>query len=99
MKNDRLITCNRDWTGITVLDKKGHHVYLDYLQIEEIRFGYYTISRLFSKKATEKIEIHAKGLKSPIILTKPMDWEHFDQYKREIIKFANDNKIAILDND
>ncbi|HHX18677.1 MAG TPA: hypothetical protein GX727_07440 [Clostridium sp.] len=95
-KNNRLIACNREWTGITVLTKKGKHVFLDYSQIEEIRIGYYTVAKLFSKKVTEKIEISVKGVKKPIIFTKLMDWDHFEQYKKEISKFATDNKIPLV---
>lgn len=95
-KNDRLIACNREWTGVTVLTKNGNRVFLDYSQIEEIRIGYYTMTRMFSKKATEKIEISVRGIKKPIILTKLMDWDRFDQYKKEISKFATDNKIRLV---
>lgn len=99
MKGNRLITCNRDWTGITVTINNGRPIFLDYHQIDEIRFGYHTQSRLFTKKTSEKIEIRAKGLKSPIILLKPMDWERFEQYKQEISKFAKDNKITLVEYD
>jgi len=54
MSSSRLISCNRDWTGITVLDKKGKPIFLDYHQISEIRFGYHTITKLFSKKPVKK---------------------------------------------
>ncbi|MDQ2087002.1 hypothetical protein RBH29_11245 [Herbivorax sp. ANBcel31] len=96
-KSDRLMTCNRDWTGVTILTKKGRHVFVNHSQIEEIRLGYFTVSKIFSKKVTEKIEIRVKGVKSPVIITKPMDWDRFDQYKREISKFASDNKIPLID--
>ncbi|AUG57630.1 MAG TPA: hypothetical protein DCE02_03095 [Ruminiclostridium sp.] len=98
-KGDRLIACNREWTGITVTTKNGKRVFLDYSQIQEIRIGYYTITKLFSKKTTEKIEIVVKGAKKPIILTKLMDWDNFEQYKKEISKFATDNKIPIVTGD
>lgn len=98
-RNERLITCNREWTGITVLTKRGKRIFLDYSQIEEIRLGYHTISRLFSRKVTEKIEIVPKGMKKTIILTKPMDWDRFEQYKEEVSKFAIDNKIPLIGND
>lgn len=96
MRNSRLVSCNRDWTGLTVIDKNGKPIYLDYYQIEQIRFGYYTETKFFVKKTSEKIEIQAKGFKSPIILTKRMDWENFEQYKQEITKFAKDNKISLV---
>ncbi|HOM01396.1 MAG TPA: hypothetical protein PLH43_01025 [Acetivibrio sp.] len=97
MNGNRLIACNRDWTGITVIDRKGKPVFLDYHQISEIRFGYYTVTRLFSKKTSEKIEIHVKGSSKPILVLKPMDWDHFEQYKQEITKFAKDNKIRLVE--
>lgn len=95
----RLIECNRDWTGITVLGNKGKPIFLNYSQINEIRFGYHTETKMFSKRTSEKIEICAEGLKTPILLLKQMDWEHFDQYKQEIIKFAKDNKIRLVEFD
>ncbi|GAE87724.1 hypothetical protein [Acetivibrio straminisolvens] len=97
MNSTRLITCNRDWTGITVIDKKGKPIFLDYHQISEIRFGYHTVTKLFSKKTSEKIEIRVKGSKKPIMVLKPMDWDHFEQYKQEITKFAKDNKIRLVE--
>ncbi|WP_235832647.1 hypothetical protein [Acetivibrio mesophilus] len=99
MNDNRLITCNRDWTGITVIDRKGKPVFLDYHQISEIRFGYHTVTKLFSKRTSEKIEIHVKGQKAPILVLKPMDWNHFDQYKQEVAKFAKDNKIRLVEFD
>lgn len=99
MNSNRLISCNRDWTGITVIDRKGKPIFLDYHQISEIRFGYHTESKLFSKKTSEKIEILVKGSKSPILVLKSMDWNHFDQYKQEIAKFAKDNKIRLVEFD
>ena len=53
-KNDRLISCNREWTGIAILTKNGKRVFLDYSQIKEIRIGYYTITKLFSKKQLKR---------------------------------------------
>jgi|BioPla2DNA2_1021312.scaffolds.fasta_scaffold15516_1 hypothetical protein len=97
--NNRLIECNRDWTGITVIGNKGKPIFLNYSQIKEIRFGYHTETKLFSKKTSEKIEICAEGLKAPILLLKPMDKEHFEQYKQEIVKFAKDNKIRLVEFD
>ncbi|NMB33982.1 MAG: hypothetical protein GX992_07125 [Clostridium sp.] len=99
MGNNRLMECNRDWTGITVVGNKGKPVFLNYNQIKEIRFGYYTESKLFSKKTSEKIEICAEGLNAPILLLKQMDQKHFDQYKQEIAKFARDNKIKLVEFD
>lgn len=92
---DRLVACDRDWTSLTVIDKNGNPNILGYNDIEKIKLGYYTEKKLFSKKTTEKIEIVLKNATS-IILTKNMDWDRFDQYKREVIKFANDNKIALV---
>lgn len=91
----RLIACDRDWTSLTVIDKFGRQNILSYNDIEKIKLGYYTQKKLFSKKTSEKIEIVLKNA-STILLTKNMDWEYFDQYKREVIKFANDNKIALI---
>lgn len=91
----RLVACDRDWTSLTVIDKNGNSNILCYNDIEKIKLGYYTEKKLFSKKTSEKIEIVLKNATS-IILTKNMDWDHFDQYKREVIKFANDNKIALI---
>ncbi|HOQ36697.1 MAG TPA: hypothetical protein PK033_10185 [Acetivibrio sp.] len=99
LENNRLIECSRDWTAITVMGNNGKPILLDYSQIKEIRFGYHTQRRLFTKKTSEKIEIRAHGLKSPILLLKPMDREHFDQYKQEITKFAKDNKIRLIEFD
>lgn len=92
-RTDRLIICNREWTGVTILTNKGKSVFLDYSQIEKIIIGYHTVSKFFTKKTTEKIEIFPRGGKKPILLTKPMDWDRFEQYKEEITKFAKDNKI------
>lgn len=61
----------------------------------KVKLGYFTEKKLFSKKTSEKIEIFLKN-DSSILLTKVMDWELFDQYKREVVKFANDNKIEII---
>lgn len=61
----------------------------------KVKLGYFTEKKLFSKKTSEKIEIVLKN-DSSILLTKVMDWELFDQYKREVVKFANDNKIEII---
>jgi len=91
---DRLVTCNRDWTSLTVIDKSGRHHVLTYSDIDKVKLGYYTERKLFSKKTSEKIEFVLKN-NSSIILTKVMDWDYFDQYKREVIKFAQDNKIKI----
>ena len=91
----RLIACDRDWTSLTVIDRNGNQNILCYNDIEKIKLGYYTEKKLFSKKTSEKIEIVLKNATS-IILTKNMDWDCFDQYKREVIKFANDNKIALF---
>ena len=90
----RLISCNRDWTSLTVIDNKGKHHILSYNDIDKIKLGYFTQKKLFSKRTSEKIEFVLKN-NSSIILTKVMDWNYFDQYKREVIKFANDNKIKI----
>lgn len=61
----------------------------------KVKLGYFTEKKLFSKKTSEKIEIVLKN-DSSILLTKVMDWDLFDQYKREVIKFANDNKIEVV---
>ena len=90
----RLVSCNRDWTSLTVIDKNGKHHILSYNDIDKIKLGYFTQKKLFSKRTSEKIEFVLKN-NSSIILTKVMDWNYFDQYKREVIKFANDNKIKI----
>jgi hypothetical protein len=95
----RLITCDRDWTVLTINGVSSKPIYLSYNDIEQVRIGYYTESKLFFKKTSEKIEIYARGMKKPIILTKPMDWEHFDQYKQEVAKFARDNKIKFSNHD
>jgi len=97
MSSSRLISCNRDWTGITVLDKKGKPIFLDYHQISEIRFGYHTITKLFSKKTSEKIEIRLKDSTKPILVLKPMDWDRFDQYNQEITRFAKENRIRLVE--
>lgn len=91
----RLVSCNRDWTSLTVIDKYGKHHILSYNDIVKVKLGYFTEKKLFSKKTSEKIEIVLKN-NSSILLTKVMDWDLFDQYKREVIKFANDNKIEIV---
>ena len=91
----RLISCNRDWTSLTVIDKYGRHHILSYNDIVKVKLGYFTEKKLFSKKTSEKIEIVLKN-DSSILLTKVMDWDLFDQYKREVIKFANDNKIEVV---
>ncbi len=91
----RLVSCNRDWTSLTVIDKHGKHYILSYNDIMKVKLGYFTEKKLFSKKTSEKIEIVLKN-DSSILLTKVMDWELFDQYKREVVKFANDNKIEII---
>lgn len=91
----RLVACDRDWTSLTVVDKNGNQNILCYNDIEKIKLGYYTEKKFFSKKTSEKIEIVLKNATS-IILTKNMDWDRFDQYKREVIKFATDNKIALV---
>jgi len=90
----RLVSCNRDWTSLTIIDKRGKHHILSYSDIDKIKLGYFTERKLFSKKTSEKIEFVLKS-NSSIILTKAMDWNYFDQYKREVIKFAQDNKIKI----
>jgi len=38
-------------------------------------FGYHTITKLFSKKTSEKIEIRLKDSTKPILVLKPMDWD------------------------
>ncbi len=91
----RLVSCNRDWTSLTVIDKYGRHHILSYNDIVKVKLGYFTEKKIFSKKTSEKIEIVLKN-DSSILLTKVMDWDLFDQYKREVIKFANDNKIEIV---
>ena len=91
----RLISCDRDWTSLTVIDKSGRSHILSYNDIVKVKFGYFTEKKLFSKKTSEKIEIVLKD-HSSILLTKVMDWDLFDQYKREVVKFAKDNKIEII---
>lgn len=92
----RLISCDRDWTSLTIIDKSGKPRILCYNDIEKVKLGYFTEKKLFSKKSSEKIEIVLKN-NSSIILTKVMDWDYFDQYKKEVIKFARDNKIVVVD--
>lgn len=91
----RLISCNRDWTSLTIYDIRGRHYILSYNDIDKVKLGYFIEKKLFSKKTSEKIEIVLKD-NSSIILTKVMDWDSFDQYKREVVKFAQDNKISIV---
>ncbi|NLL04769.1 MAG: hypothetical protein GX270_03045 [Clostridiaceae bacterium] len=91
----RLVTCDRDWTSLTVIDKHGKPHVLSYNDIAKVKLGYFTEKKLFSKKTSEKIEIVLKN-NSSILLTKIMDWDLFDQYKREVIKFANDYKIEVV---
>ena len=92
----RLISCNREWTSLTIIDKSGKPRILSYNDIDKVKLGYFTEKKLFSKKTSEKIEIVLKN-SSSIILTKVMDWDYFDQYKKEVIKFARDNKIVVVD--
>lgn len=91
----RLISCNRDWTSLTIFDKSGKHHILSYNDIDQVKLGYFTEKKLFSKRTSEKIEIVLKN-NSSILLTKFMDWDSFDQYKMEVIKFAQDNRITIV---
>ncbi|WP_010243502.1 hypothetical protein [Acetivibrio cellulolyticus] len=93
----RLVSCDREWTSLTIIDKSGKPKVLCYNEIEKIKLGYHTEKKLFTKKTSEKIEFVLKDSKQSIILTKIMDWDYFDQYKREVIKFAKDNKISVVD--
>lgn len=93
----RLVSCDREWTSLTIIDKHGKPIVLGYNDIDKIKLGYHTEKKLFSKKTTEKIEFVLRRNGQSIILTKVMDWDYFDQYKKEVIKFANDNKISIID--
>lgn len=94
--SNRLVSCDKDLTMLTILNKSGNPTYLSYNEIAHIRIGYATQKKFFFKKTTEKIEIMPKGSKKPIILTKPMDWDHFEQYKQEISRFARENRIEFL---
>jgi len=91
----RLISCDRDWTSLTIIDKNGKPQILCYSDIDEVKLGYHIEKKLFSKKTSEKIEFVLKN-NSSIIFTRAMDWDRFEQYKKEVIKFANDNKIKIV---
>ncbi len=93
----RLVSCDREWTSLTIIDKRGKPIILGYGEIEKIKLGYYTEKKLFSKKTTEKIEFVLKKNNQSIILTKVMDWDYFDQYKKEVIRFAKDNKITLIE--
>lgn len=93
----RLVSCDREWTSLTIIDKKGKPIILGYTDIDKIKLGYYTKKKLFGKRTTEKIEFVLKNSNQSIILTKVMDWDYFDQYKREVIKFAKDNKITLIE--
>ena len=68
-------------------------------EIARIQFEKFEERKMFFLKVpSEKIEIRPSKLNYSIVYTKSRAKELFDQYKVELTKFAQDNKVTFYNN-
>ncbi len=70
---------------------------LTYDQIKSIRIEKYEAKKLFRKFEDERILIYDRKSPEPYQILKHEEKEFFDEYKREINKFAQDNRVLFSD--
>ena len=52
----------------------------------------------FLSLTTESIEVVSGKLGAPIVYKKNQNKKYFDEYKRDLAKFAKDNTVTFMDN-
>lgn len=93
------ILCDKTELVLTITDRKRISIAnLSYEQIVSIRFEPYTEFRFFRRVPSERIVISTSKLELPITYTRYREKEYFDEYKKELRKFAQDNRITFYDN-
>ncbi|NMA94560.1 MAG: hypothetical protein GX974_00795 [Clostridiales bacterium] len=97
MANKRIL-CDKTELVLTVVGKKRVSIVnLTYEQIVSIRFEPFKEFRFFRKVPSERISITTSKLGSPIVYTKYKEKKYFEEYKKELRKFAEDNRVTFYD--
>lgn len=70
---------------------------ISYNQIIRIDFEKYVYKRLFKKEESERIILLIRGREEPLILTKRMCGQNFNEIKSGMKAFAKENKLTMFD--
>ena len=98
MANKRVL-CDKTEVVLTVLGKnKAQIINLTYDQIVSIRFEPCREFRFFRRVPSERIVITTSKGEQPIIYTKVKEKKFFDEYKKDLKEFAENNRITFYDN-
>ena len=94
---NRKIICDK--TEIILLDeRKNDQVYnFAYDQIKQIQIDTCNEFSWFRKIPSEKIEVYANKFAEPFVFLKSKNKQYFEEYKTELKKFADNNRIAFED--
>ncbi len=95
----RHIFCDKTEIVCMVMGKKKMQTFnLPFDSITRIQFDAYEERKLFKKVPSEKITILSGKRAEPIIYTKLKEKQFFEDYKKELEKFAQDNRITFTNN-
>lgn len=83
---------------LTKANEEDKQLTFSYDQIARIQIDKFAEKKLLRKVPSEKIEIFIKNRNTPLIFTKLKDKDFFEGYKKDLIRFSKDNKVALIDN-
>lgn len=98
MPKEKSILCDRN-EMILKVKVSGRPVFLNLTkdQIKYICFDKCSVKKLFRTVSTEKIEIATSKTGDPVVYYQIDEGEYFNQYKQELIKFAESNRVPLMD--
>lgn len=98
MANKRVL-CDKTELVLTVPGKNKVSIEnLTYEQIVSIRFEPCKEFRFFRMVPSERIVITTSKHEKPIIYTKQKEKKHFNEYKRDLKEFAENNRVTFYNN-
>lgn len=99
MAKERSIVCDRDEVVLKAkVSDRPAFLNLTKDQIKYIQFDKCSVKKLFKTVLTEKIEIATSKVGNPVVYYQTDEGEYFNQYKQELLRFAENNRIKLIDN-
>lgn len=97
MAKKHLFVDKTEIVAVVLGKKKAFTHNLRYDQISSIKFEKCKEFRLFRLVPSEKIVITSPKLPNPVEFMKYKEKQYFEEYKKELGKFAKDNRITFHD--